>query len=185
MLAQERNPEPRLNCRRHAALVAAAIVGVVVARVMSLHAPIPWEFACYGGLHAAILALSLRPGPAHLRALACVAGAALLSFLLAGLGLRAVPFLAGGGMQRAALAVIATSAFAGALGYGALVRWITDYRLAPGSLAMIAIACLIAASASLVLIREYPAGGGAWLAVLWWLAFSAGLCADAAKQRIH
>ena len=85
----------------------------------------------------------------------------------------------------AASLVVAMSAFAGALGYGALLRGLLHYRLAAGPLAMIAFACMFAASAGLVLMRQYPVGGSAWLAILWWLAFSAGLCAEAGRRGLR
>ena len=73
---------------------------------------------------------------------------------------------------------------------------VTKAALAPVPLVMIALTCVIAVSAALVLMRQYPWGGSAWLAIFWWLAFSGGLCAagrrarselepsDATKQRI-
>jgi len=179
MLTQLPDAEPRLRRRRHAALLAAAILGAAVARSSSTHAPIALAFACYGALHAAALVLCLQPRPARWRAAAFVAAASILSSSLARLGLLVVPLLARSGVEAAALLVVAVSAFAGALGYGALLRWCMRYRLAAGPLVMIAFACLFAASAALVLMRQYPVGGSAWLAILWWLAFSGGLCAAA------
>jgi hypothetical protein len=182
MLTQVPDAEPRLRCRRHAELLAAAILGVALARLLSTHAPIALAFACYGALHGAALGLCLRPRPARWRALAFVAAASILSGLLARLGLLAAPLLAGSGVERAALLVVALSAFVGALGYGVLLRCLLRYRLDAGPLAMIAFACAVAASAALVLMRQYPVGGSAWLAILWWLAFSGGLCADAGRR---
>jgi hypothetical protein len=113
---------------------------------------------------------------------AFVAAASILSGLLARLGLLGVPLLARIGVVEAVWLVVAVSAFAGALGYGALLRCLLRYRLAARALVMIALACAVAASAALLLMRQYPVGGSAWLATLWWLAFSAGLCADAARR---
>jgi hypothetical protein len=175
--------ELRLRCRRHAALLAAAILGMVAARSSSTHAPIVLAFACYGALHGAALCASFKPRPARLRALAFVAAAALLSGSLARLGLTEAAFLAGRGIEAAALLVVAGSAFAGALGYGALLRYLLRYPLAPGPLVTIAFACMFASCAALVLLRQYPMGGGVWLAVLWWIAFSGGLCAAAGASR--
>jgi hypothetical protein len=182
MLTQPPDSEPRLHCRRHAGLLAAAILGVAWARSSSAQPPIALAFACYGALHSAALALCLRPRPARGWALAFVAAASLLSGSLARLGLVAVPYLAGSGVVAAAVLVVAANAFVGALGYGALLRWLLRYRLAPGPLVMIALACVVAASAALVLMRQYPVGGSAWLAILWWLAFSGGLCAAAGRR---
>jgi hypothetical protein len=195
MLAQVQDIEPRLHCRRHAVILAAVILAVAVARFLSTDAPIALAFACYGALHAAALTICLRTRPDRVRALAFVAAASLLSGSLARLGLLAAPFLAQSGVERAALLVVAVSAFAGALGYGALLRWLLRYPLAPGPLVMIALACVCAASVALIPMRRYV-GGTAWIAIFWWLAFSGGLCAatgrrarsthepDAAKQRM-
>jgi len=196
MPAQAADDGPRLHCRRHAALLAAAILGIALARWLSSPASIALAFAGYAALHGAALGLCLRPRPDRVRVLVFVAAASLLCGSLARLGLTAAPLLANNGIEAAALLVVAVSAFAGALGYGALLRGLLHYRLAPGSLAMIALACAAAASAALVLMRRYPGGGSTWLAILWWLAFSAGLCAasrharsarestDATKQRM-
>jgi hypothetical protein len=148
-----------------------------LARFSSTHAPIALAFACFGALHAAALGLCLRPRPAGVPALAFVAAAALLSGSLARLGLLTVPLFARNGVETAALLVVAMSAFVGALGYGALLRSLLRYCLAPGPLVVIAFACGLAASAALVPMRQYPVGGTAWLAIFWWLAFSGGLCA--------
>ena len=185
MLTQVPDAEPRLRCRRHAELLAAAILGVALARLLSTHAPIALAFACYGALHGAALALCLRPWPARWQAPAFVAAASIQSGLLARLGLLAAPLLARRGVEMAASLVVALCACAGALGYGALLRRLLRYRLAAGPLAMIALACVFAASAALVLMRQYPLGGTAWLAILWWLAFSAGLCADAGRRGLR
>jgi hypothetical protein len=182
MLTQVPDAEPRLRCRRHAELLAAAILGVALARLSSTHAPIALAFAGYGALHGAALALCLRPRPARWRAPAFVAAASILSGSLARLGLLAAPLLARSGVAMAASLVVALSAFVGALGYGVLLRCLLRYRLAAGPLVMIAFACVFAVSAALVLMRQYPLGGTAWVAILWWLAFSAGFCADAARR---
>jgi hypothetical protein len=179
MLTQVSDAEPPLRCRRHAGLLAAAILGIIAARCVDVPAPIALAFACYGALHAAALGLCLRPQPGLRQTLVFVAAASLLSGSLARLGLLAAPLLAQSGVAAAALLVVAVSAFAGALGYGALLRCLLRYRLAAAPLVMIACACLFAASAALILMRQYPLGGSAWVAILWWLAFSGGLCAAA------
>jgi hypothetical protein len=182
MLTQLPDAEPLLRCRRHTEILAAAILGIALARYSNTQAPIPLAFACYGALHAAAVAICLRPWPVRWRAAAFVAAAALLSGVLARLGLLAVPLLARIGVEAAVSLVVAASAFAGALGYGVLLRGLLGHRLAARPLVLIAFACSVAASAALFLMRQYPVGGSAWLAILWWLAFSAGLCADAARR---
>ena len=128
------------------------------------------------------VALCLRPRPAPRRALEFVLSAALLSGSLARLGLAAVPLVAGGGVDGAALLVVAASAFAGALGYGALLRWLLRYPLGLARLVTIAFGCTFAACAALALARRFPTGGSTWLAILWWLAFSGGLSVVAGRR---
>jgi hypothetical protein len=177
--------EPRLRCRRHAVLLAAAILGIALARFASAQPPIALAFACYGALHAAAVALCLCPRPARVKALAFAAAAALLAGLLARLGLRAAPLLAGRGVEMATLSILTVSAFAGALGYGVLLRWWLRYRIAPGPLVVIALGCVLAVTAALALIRHYPAAGSSWVATLWWLAFSGGLCSAAGRRALR
>jgi hypothetical protein len=179
MLTRAPDAGPRLHCRRHAVLLAAAILAIALVRFLSTDAPIALAFACYGALHAAAVTICLRARP--VRVVAFVAAASLLSGSLARLGLLAAPLLAGSGVERAALFVVAVSAFTGALGYGALLRWLLRYRLAPGPLLMIALACVCAASVALVPMRRYV-GGTAWIAIFWWLAFSGGLCAATGRR---
>ena len=174
--------EPQLRYRRHVELVATAALGVAAVRSFTSHAPLAFAFACYGALHATAVALCLRPRPAPPRALAFAAAAALQSGLLARLGLAAVPLLAGSDVDAAASLVIAASAFVGALGYGALVRGLLRYPLSVAPLVTIAFACTLAACAALALTRRFPEGGSTWLAILWWLAFSGGLCVVAARR---
>jgi hypothetical protein len=174
--------EPQLRYRRHVELVATAALGAAAVRSFTAHAPVAFAFACYGALHAIAVALCLRPRPAPVRALAFAAGAALQSGFLARLGLAAVPLLAGSDVDAAASLVVAASAFVGALGYGALLRGLLRYPLGVAPLVTIAFACTLAACAALALTRRFPAGGGTWLAILWWLAFSGGLCVVAARR---
>jgi hypothetical protein len=163
-------------------LVATAALGIAAARPFSAHVSLALAFACYGALHAATVALCLRPRPTLRRALAFLAAAALQSGFLARLGWVAVPLLGRGDAGSAALPVVAASAFAGAFGYGALLRWLMRYRLGVAPLVTIALACTLAACTALALTRRFPAGGSTWLAILWWLAFSGGLCVVASRR---
>jgi hypothetical protein len=183
MLTQLPAAEPRLDCRFHAALLAAAILGTAAARATSAQAPLAVAFAGYGTLHGVCVAWSLRPRPTYSAVLAFLAAACLMSGALARLGLAAVPLLGRTGMRTAALLVLAAAAFFGALGYGVLLRRLLRGRPTWRALLAIAPACLIAACAGLLLMRWFPVGGSAWLAVLWWLAFSAGLCAAVGSGR--
>jgi hypothetical protein len=173
--------EPQLRYRLHVELVATAALGIAAARSFSAHASVALAFACYGALHAATVALCLRPRPTPRRALAFLAAAALESGLLARLGWVALPLL-GSDAVSAALLVVAASAFAGALGYGVLLRFLLRYPLGLAPLVTMALACTLAACAALALTRRFPAGGSTWLAVLWWLAFSGGLWVVASRH---
>jgi hypothetical protein len=139
-------------------------------------------FACYGALHGLTVALCLRPRPAPRRALAFLAAAALLSGSLARLGLMAMPLLAGDHADAAALLVVAASAFIGALGYGALLRSLLRYPVGVAPSVTIAFACALAVCAAFSLTRRFPGAGSTLLAILWWLAFSGGLCVVAARR---
>jgi hypothetical protein len=163
-------------------LVVAAALGIAAARSFTAHVPLAVAFAFYGALHAAAVALCLRPRPAPVRGLAFAAAAALQSGLLARLGSMAVPLLVRGDFGSAALLVVAASAFAGALGYGVLLRRILRYPVGLAPLVTIALACSLAACAALALTRRFPTGGSTWLAILWWLAFSGGLCVAASRR---
>jgi hypothetical protein len=163
--------EPQLRYRRHAELVATAALGIAAVRSFTAHIPVAFAFACYGALHALAVALCLRPRPPPRRALAFVAAAALQSGLLARLGFVALPLLAGADIDAAALLVVAASAFIGALGYGALLRGLLRYPVGAAPFVTIAFACTLAACA-----------GSTWLAILWWLAFSGGLCVVAGRR---
>jgi hypothetical protein len=173
--------EPQLRYRRHVELVATAAIAIAATRSFNARASLALAFACYGALHAATIALSLRPRPTLGRALAFLAAAALESGGLARLGWVAVPFL-GGDAASAALLVVAASAFAGALGYGVLLRFLLRYPLGVAPLVTMALACALAAGAALALARRFPAGGSTWLAILWWFAFSGGLCVVASRH---
>jgi len=173
--------EPQLRYRRHVELIATAALAIAAVRSYSVLAPVAFAFAVYGALHAAAVALCLRPRPAPRRALAFIAAAALLSGSLARLGSAAIPHLAGAGVGAASALVVAASAFAGALGYGVLLRGLLRYPLAARPLVTIAFVCALAACAALALTRRFPGSGSMWLAILWWLAFSAGLCVAAGR----
>jgi hypothetical protein len=173
---------PQLRYRRHVELVATAALGIAALRSFTAHIPVAFAFACYGALHALAVALCLRPRLPPRRAVAFVAAAALQSGSLARLGFVALPLLAGADIDAAALLVVAASAFIGALAYGALLRWLLRYPMGAAPLVTIAFACTLAACAALALTRRFPGAGSTWLAILWWLAFSAGLCVVAGRR---
>lgn len=167
--------DPQLRCGRHTALLTAAALTVLAARLAGLSPRIAVAFLGFGALHAATLALSLRRATSMGRAVGFIVAAALLSAFLASSAFAAIAHLAARGAACALLGV-AVSAFLGAAGYGTLIRVVLRYRLSVGPLAMTALACALAACAASALARRHPGSGTVYLAVCWWLAFSAGLC---------
>ncbi len=164
--------EPQLRSVRHFELLASAALLVAAMKLAGLWPPIAYAFAGIGALHAASLAASLRRLPGRGRALQFVVAASILSSSMAMLGLHAA---AAARNVAGALLTIAACAFLGAVGYGLLLRKVLDYRLALAPLAGTAIACGLAVYAVYTLTRGHPASGSYWLALSWWLTFSAGL----------
>jgi len=140
------------------------------------------EFALYGALHAAALALSARAGPSPARRALFVAAAAGLSAFIARVGLDAlgasgrlaghIPLLGLHGLIL--LAVFASSAL-GALAYGAMIRGLFGARLPAARLGIASLGAAGAACTALVICQRLHAGSGPWLAISWWFAFSGGL----------
>jgi hypothetical protein len=174
--------DPQLRNLRHFGLLAAAVVTVAAARYEGLLPRIVCAFAWFGALHATSLALSLRRSVGGWRVLGFIAAASLLSASVASLGMHSVPLLAGRGAADTLL-VIAACAFAGAAGYGILLRWVLRYQLGLAPLAMTALACALAVCAVLEVLRRHAAAGGIWLAVSWWLAFSLSLYVHGRRAR--
>jgi hypothetical protein len=174
MLMQGALADPELRYARHFALLAAAAVAVAATRYAGFFPSILLAFGWFGALHAASLTMSLRSIPGRWRIFGFIAAASLMSASVASLGARSAPFLAGRGAAGEVL-VIAACAYAGAAGYGVLLRWVLRYRLDFGPLSMTALACALAACVASPLIRVHPASGTFSLAVSWWLAFSVGL----------
>jgi hypothetical protein len=163
---QEPPADPQLRFARHFGLLAVFAGGIAATRYAGFAPRIALAFAGFGALHAVALGLCLRPIPGRRRVVGFVVAAALLSATVASLGLRWGP---------RALLVIPACAFAGAVGYGILLRCVLRYRLRPAALATTALACSIAAAATSQAIRGHAAAGIFWLAVCWWLAFSLSL----------
>ncbi len=169
---------PELRYARHFALLAAgSAVGVAATQYAGFWPRIVLAFGWFGALHAASLALSLRSIPGPWRLLGFVAAASLMSASVAGFGLRLAPLLVGRGAA-GELLLIVTCAFAGAVGYGILLRGVLRYRVALGRLAVIALACALAGCVASPMIRRHAASASFWLAMSWWLAFSAGLALE-------
>lgn len=153
--------------RHFALLVGLAAALVLAGAPRGATAP---QFALYGALHAAALACSVRARPSIARGLLFSAAAALLSVLVAWLGLLTL---------RAALAPVAAVVFGagalGALAYGGLIRRCLAPRLGARLLPAIALGAAGAALGAFELCRRVHAASGLWLALAWWFALSAGL----------
>jgi hypothetical protein len=159
---------------RHFALLSAFAALLLVASPW--RAPgVYFEFALYGALHAAALVLNLRPRRPVWRQGTFVALAALLCTLIGRLGLY--------GLRFGPLPTLASSAAAGAVAYGMLIRIFLAYALPAAALAKIALGCLVATLAAFIGGASYPVLGGLWLAVAWWLAFSGGLWYEDHRRR--
>lgn len=165
----------QLHALRHAALLGLIAALLVIARWrLAAPAALP-EFALYGALHAAALAVSLRVPPAWQRQLLFVAAAALACELLARLGIVALEPAIARWPNAGAPAVLSACGLIGALAYGVLIRAILRYPLPWAALAALAPACAVAIYAAFIAARRWPELGGLWLALFWWSAFSAGL----------
>lgn len=177
ILMQGPGADPELRYARHFGLLAAAAVGVAAMRYAGFWPRTVVAFGWFGALHAASLALSLRSVTGPWRIFGFVAAASLMSASVASLALGSVPLLRGRGAA-GELLVIAACAFAGAAGYGLLLRYMLGYRLALRALVTTALACALAGCAASLVIHRPAASGTFWLAISWWLAFSGSLALE-------
>jgi hypothetical protein len=166
-----------LNYPRHFGLLAvfsAALASPGVRAPFGIAA----QFALFGAMHAAALALSIRAcaGVAGGRRLLFVAIAALLALATARLGLFALHALSGDGGWSGPFAVVAVCAGLGALAYGVLIGgFLAKGRLAPfdlASLALRSLGCAAATCASFAISRALHTAGILWLTIPWWFVFS-------------
>ena len=67
------------------------------------------------------------------------------------------------------------AALMGAVSYGVLIRIFRMYELNAGSIALIAVGCMLATYVAAFTLAHSHFLGRWWLAVLWWYAFSGGL----------
>jgi hypothetical protein len=171
-----------LNYARHFGLLGCFTAALAVAGSSAGPGSIGSQFALYGALHAAALALSIvgSVGPSIGRRLLFVALAAILALSTARLGLLGL-HLVGGVGSAGPLAILAVCASVGALAYGALLRGVLmtpgdlGTRLSVRALVMTALGCAAVAPASFAVGRELHANGVLWLVTPWWFAFSCGL----------
>lgn len=135
------------------------------------------QFALYGALHAAALALSPRGIPSSPgRRLLFVIVAANLALGTARLGFYGLHRLGAPGASAAS--IIAACAGLGAIAYGAWIRGLFAARLGPvwgsKSIGATALACAIVTALSAEVCRALHAVGVVWVVAAWWFAFSAG-----------
>jgi hypothetical protein len=176
------------NYARHFGLLGLLMAALAIAGPRAGSGGIGAQFALYGALHAAALALSLVRG-ARLsagRRLLFVAVAAILSLSTARLGFVGFHVLGGRGGSAGLLVILAACAGLGALAYGFLIRGVLMNRgdiggrlsagpLTARSLGAISLGCAAAASACFAAGRGLHAAGVLWLAGSWWFTFSCGL----------
>jgi len=173
-----------VNYRRHFLLLAAFSVALAATnRQHWVVLPFP-SFLLYGALHASAFGLALRVPRSAGRQSLFIALAATLSVITLGvimLGRHLVGSLPG---TFGLFVLLGLSAVTGALSYGLLIRlfWIPELRL--GSLAAIALGCVLATYLAFFTLSHSVLLGRWWLAVLWWYAFSGGLwgCTRLVKQ---
>jgi hypothetical protein len=171
-------PQRQLYCARHFALLASIAALLSLTRAAHLAPGVSSQFALYGALHAGALALSMRLRRSAWRQLGFLGAAALLSLLTVRLGLAGLPLAATLAPGTGPVAMLGLSSLGGGLGYGFLLRGVLNYRLPLAALAPTALACASAAVGALIVGRRVQLLSGLWLAVPWWLVFSAGLCCD-------
>jgi hypothetical protein len=171
-----------LNYARHFGLLGCFTAALAVAGPRAGPGAIAFQFALYGALHAAALALSIAGGVtlAAGRRLLFVALAAILALATARLGLLGLHVVGSAG-SAGPLTILAVCASLGALAYGALIRGVlvTPGGIGAGltfrSLAVTTLGCAAATPASFAVGRELHAAGVLWLVAPWWFAFSGGL----------
>jgi hypothetical protein len=160
---------------RHFLLLACFSVFLAVVSRLHLTCSLPVSFALYGSLHASALVLALRARQAIWRSCLFIVIAASLSVMTLRFGIfgrqlsGTPPGIVG------LYSLLGLSAVIGAVTYGILIRLFGMYALTTGSLAAIAVGCVLAAFAALFTGSHFHFLGPWWVAVLWWHAFSGGL----------
>ena len=150
----------------------------VVAAVTTLHirSDPTISFALYGALHALALMVTLRERKAIWRKSLCIALAAALSVMSLRIGIWDMQFFEQLSGNAGRLVVAGLSAMIGAVSYAALIRQLGIYPLPLAAFAVIAVACVLATWVAVFTLVYFHSLGRWWLAVLWWYAFSSGLC---------
>lgn len=156
-------------------MVLFLLAAVLVAPIPRPPLGIALSFGMYGALHSISLVVSSRARLKWTAKFLFVVCATVLSASSAALTLYAARFLGGLPSMAGPPVLLAMSSGLGALGYAWLVRrfWIAD--LPCGAIGAIGVVC-VAASLLVLAIESVPrTSDGLWIALPWWLAFSAGL----------
>ena len=164
-----------LHYARHFTLLVCIAVLLIATSRWRASPGAAYSFAIYGALHASLLAASLRVRQPLGRQILFVASAALVCMLIARLGLYGMRFAGKLPGFAGPLLLLGVVSGLGALGYGMLIRqfWIRDLSL--DAFGITAFFCILAECAALIVGNYWEVLGGLWLAIPWWLAFSAGL----------
>jgi hypothetical protein len=166
---------------RHFALLGLLTAALAVAQPIAGSLGIRFEFALYGALHAAALALSMVGGarPSGARRLLFIAAAATLALATARLGLFGLRVVGGLGGSGGPWVILAVCAALGALAYGALIRVVLG---TPGgmvwsrrSVGATSLGCAAAVSACCAAGRGFHTASPLLLVAPWWFALSGGL----------
>jgi hypothetical protein len=166
----------RFNYRRHFALLSSVAVLLAVAHRWQAPPSAASEFALYGALHAATLVLCLRSSPSIARQILFVAAAAVLALAVVRCAFFGMRFVAGLPGATGPLALLMAVSGAGALAYFWTVRIWWGFRAARGASWRLPLMCAFAAAAAFIVANRFHALSGLWLAIPWWVAFSAALC---------
>jgi hypothetical protein len=133
------------------------------------------SFALYGALHAAALAASQRLSQPIWRQFSFLASAALASALTLRFGLLLLQHAALLPAMFAPGVLLALSSFAGAVVYGLLIRAFRMHAFDARALAATSLLCALVTLSAFTIARRTGGSSSLWLAIPWWLSFSASL----------
>ncbi len=160
---------------RHFLLLTAFAALAGVLSWLHLTSELSLSFALYGALHASALVLSLRARHSIQRKLTFIAVAAGLSVMTLRLGIFGRQLAESLTVDVGLYTALGLSATIGAVTYGITIHALGFYKLTSGSLAIIAVGCMLAALLALFTLGYVQFLGQSWLAILWWYALSGGL----------